>query len=542
MKILAILGWSIVASVIANEVDEDWDDREWRFAFPDDEQENNENQCMGEKMTLRAGEATSLKSHSSYGRNAYDDGYRCRWIFKPVDCNLSLVCYMRTRKGNSGCSGGDYLRIMKGGDDGVNFQKKYCGRRTASLKFAGDETVKMVFKSTNNARQRPDRLDGWTCKVVCLKPSRPSAKPTTTPINFLNELMTARPSNSVTTTSTTTETTTHSTSTTTTKATSTTTQMTTTTTQQPDKCQCGKIPDHVLDRWNSGRTIGRIICPSGQKCNSGPLPWQVGLTSPGRTKPWCGGTLINSRYVLSAAHCLEDPRRRKAGKLIVTLGDQDWSVSGEWPDMQVGVEKVTLHPKFRQGALFNFDFAIIKLNRPIDFEQYDWIRPACLPNDNRDYVNQIATVSGWGVTDPDTRRQSTVLQSVEVDILSMSDCLKGYNSKDITPNMICARAPGADACYGDSGGPLTIQQGGRAVLVGVVSWGLECARPQWPGVYSRVSSVMEWVRANTADAEFCADSAPVRRAKMDKKWINDPKIRMPESKPEYENRGSRRAG
>lgn len=277
-----------------------------------------------------------------------------------------------------------------------------------------------------------------------------------------------------------------------------------------------------------GRSIdGRIICPHGQTCESIPLPWQVGLTSPGRTKPWCGGTLINSRYVLSAAHCLEDPRRRKAGKLIITLGDHDWSVSGEWPDMQIGVEKVTLHPKFRQGALFNFDYAIIKLNRPIDFKRYDWIRPVCLPQGNSDYVNHTGTVSGWGVVDADTKRQSTVLQSVDVNILTMKECLKGYASKDITSNMICARAPGADACYGDSGGPMTVQEGGRAVLAGVVSWGLECARPQWPGVYSRVTSVMDWVRANTAQAEFCADSAA---------------IRMPEPRPNYDNRGNRRAG
>jgi len=530
MKIVTLLGLSIVSTVIANEIDDDWDDREWRFAFPDDDQIS-ANQCQGEKMTLRAGEATALKSHSSYGRNAYDDGYSCRWIFQPIDCNLSLVCYMRTRKGKGGCSGGDYLRIMKGGDDGVNFQKKYCGRRTASLKFAGQETVKMVFKSSNNARKRPDRLDGWTCKVVCLKPSRPSAKPTTTPINFLNDLITARP-----TTSTSTEMITQTTSTTT-KTTSTTTATTTTTkrttTQPINTCQCGKIPEQVISRWEklgrrTGRGIdGRIICPHGETCDSMPLPWQVGLTSPGRTKPWCGGTLINSQYVLSAAHCLEDPRRRKAGKLVVTLGDHDWTVSGEWPDMQIGVEKVTLHPKFRQGALFNYDYAIIKLNRPVDFERYDWIRPACLPQGNRDYVNTTGTVSGWGVIDPDTKRQSTVLQSVEVDIMSVKDCIKSYNTKDITSNMICARAPGADACYGDSGGPLTVQQSGRAVLAGVVSWGLECARPQWPGVYSRVTSVLEWVRANTRGAEWCADTAA---------------IRMPEPRPNYDNRGNRRAG
>ena len=528
MKIVAILGLAIMSRGRADEIDDDWDDREWRFAFPDDDQIS-ANQCQGEKMTLRAGEATSLKSHSSYGRNAYDDGYRCRWIFKPIDCNLSLVCYMRTRKGSNGCSGGDYLRIMKGGNDGVNFHKKYCGRRTASLKFSGDETVKMVFKSARNARKRPDRLDGWTCKVVCLKPSRPSSKPTTTPINFLNDLVTAQPASSIPTTST--QTTSSTSTTTRTTSTSTTTRRTTT--EPVNTCQCGKIPDGVIQRWEklrrSGRSFrsSRIICPHGQSCESVPLPWQVGLTSPGRSKPWCGGTLINSRYVLSAAHCLEDPRRRKPGKLIVTLGDHDWTVSGEWPDMQIGVEEVKLHPKFRQGALFNYDYAIIKLNRPVDFQRYDWIRPACLPQGNRDYVNHTARVSGWGVIDPDTKKQSTVLQSIEVDIMSNKECVKGYNSKDITSNMICARAPGADACYGDSGGPLTVQEEGRAVLAGVVSWGLECARPQWPGVYSRVTSVMDWVRENTRQAEFCSDSAA---------------IRMPEPRPYHDNRGDRRAG
>jgi hypothetical protein len=533
MRILLLIGLPVISMVIGDEIDDDWDDREWRFAFPDEDQIS-ANQCQGEKITLRAGEATALKSHSSYGRHAYDDGYRCRWIFKPIDCNLSLVCYMRTRKGSRGCSGGDYLRIMKGGVDGVNFHKKYCGRRTTSLKFSGDETVKMVFKSTRTARKRPDRLDGWTCKVVCLKPSRPSTKPPTTPINFLNELATAQPTSTATITST--KTTDFTSTTTTSTSTTTATSTSTTTTEEPNSCQCGKIPDQVVQRWEKlGRSklVGRssrserIICPHGQSCESMPLPWQVGLTSPGRTKPWCGGTLVNSRYVLSAAHCLEDPRRRKPGKLIVTLGDHDWTVSGEWPDMQIGVEQVILHPQFRQGALFNYDYAIIKLNRPIDFQRYDWIRPVCLPQGSRDYVNSTGTVSGWGVTDPDTKRQSTVLQSIEVDIMSNRDCVKGYNSKDITPNMICARAPGADACYGDSGGPLTVQERGRAVLAGVVSWGLECARPQWPGVYSRVTSVMDWVRQNTRQAEFCSDSAA---------------IRMPEPRPGYNNRGDRRAG
>lgn len=272
------------------------------------------------------------------------------------------------------------------------------------------------------------------------------------------------------------------------------------------------------------------MCPKGHVCDSPPIPWQVGLTSPGRSKPWCGGSLINSRYVLTAAHCLEDPRRRKSGKLLITLGDHDWSVTGEWPEMKVGVEDIILHPQFREGALFNYDYAIVKLNRNIDFRRYDWIRPVCLPSGYNDYVDYNATVSGWGVVDAKTKQQATSLQAVDVKTMTVNDCKHNYkyNAKDITKNMLCARSPGADACYGDSGGPLTVLEDDRVVLAGVVSWGLDCAQPQWPGVYSRVTSALDWVRANTRDGEFCGDVEHRTR---------------PEGRPiSFDNRGSRRAG
>merc|ERR1719471_1142047 len=198
-------------------IQQDWDDEEWssresRFTFPRDEDE-----CQGERMTLQSGETAIIKSHRSFGQKSYPNKFRCRWIFKPVQCDLNLVCYMKTRtQSRWNCEGSDYLRIMKGTDSSVEgnsivkFHKKYCGKRTASLKFSGNETLKLVFKSVPEPKQIPSKLDGWTCKVVCVNPSRPSQPDTTTQSSATS-------------------------------------------------CMCGQITDGAKRRWKS-KNRGKIIC------------------------------------------------------------------------------------------------------------------------------------------------------------------------------------------------------------------------------------------------------------------------------------------
>ena len=492
------------------DIRDDWDDsrrNSKQLSFPSDQEED---QCSGERMSLRPGETAVIKSHRSFGKSGYSNGYRCKWSFKPVQCDLSLVCYIKTRVKRGGVCGGDYLRVMKGqdpetrgGTSRVSFHKKYCGKRTASLKFSGGDTLKLVFKASEGANLAATNADGWTCKVVCSNPSHSRPRPTTTE-SILDQLATARPV--TTTAATTTSTTTSSTTTTTTSTTSTTAPAV-----SSPSCECGVTPESARRRWETlPRKLGKIICPSGQDCDSAPVPWQVGITTRGRgQRPWCGGSVINSRHVLSAAHCFEDRRRRDTRRMAVTLGDLDWTEEGEWPRMSVGVTELVMHPGFRKGALFNNDFAILKLDQPLDFATHDWIRPACLPDISYglgNYEGEVARVTGWGWTNPDVSSQAGSLQSVQVDIMSNAECVSEYSSKEITDNMVCARSPGADACYGDSGGPLTLDWAGRAVLVGVVSWGRECARPQWPGVYSRVSRVTQWLRDNTRGlgAQWCA--------------------------------------
>jgi trypsin len=111
-------------------------------------------------------------------------------------------------------------------------------------------------------------------------------------------------------------------------------------------------------------------------------------------------------------------------------------------------------------------------------------------------VGTNVVVTGWGRTS-EGGSSSTTLRQVTVQIINQSTCNSAYSAHGgVSSNMICAGVPGGgrDACQGDSGGPL-ITTNPRS-LVGIVSWGVGCARPQFPGVYARVSSVCNWIIAN----------------------------------------------
>jgi len=106
------------------------------------------------------------------------------------------------------------------------------------------------------------------------------------------------------------------------------------------------------------------------------------------------------------------------------------------------------------------------------------------------------TVMGWGNTRDSffNGRPSDILLEVEVDIVSNAECNSDYGG-GVTSNMICAAREGKDACQGDSGGPLVVRGADytQDVVVGIVSWGIGCANPRYPGVYSRISQGYDWI-------------------------------------------------
>ncbi|XP_054265999.1 trypsin-1-like [Macrosteles quadrilineatus] len=259
-------------------------------------------------------------------------------------------------------------------------------------------------------------------------------------------------------------------------------------------CVCGQY----------GRKM-RIV--GGEEAESHEFPWIVLLSY--RDKFYCGGTLITSKHVLTAAHCTQQIRKEH---VKVTVGEHNRSDNDTAQIRRV--VKMTPHKQFSL-ATFNHDIAVLELDKPVTFSD-NAIKPACLPlTDEEDYIGRAATVAGWGRL-AERKKTSDSLQKVAVPIIPLEECRgKGYPRTKITDNMICAGYPEGkkDACQGDSGGPLhALDANNVTEVIGIVSWGRGCARPNYPGVYTRVAKYMDWINERL-DGECRCTRRPANRTR-----------------------------
>jgi len=237
-------------------------------------------------------------------------------------------------------------------------------------------------------------------------------------------------------------------------------------------------------------------------------PWQVGLVSKNSDRVWCGGSLINDQWVLTAAHCTAGESTRS---MQILLGEHDYESDTEADSVRSNIAQIVDHPNYNSRTLNN-DYSLVKLAQPIIFADHPHIRPICLPeDDSEDFNDMLATVTGWGTTSSGGSL-SNELREVEVEVISNSECDNKYPNEDITQYMLCAGVPqgGKDSCQGDSGGPLVSAGTGDGETpgenyehIGVVSWGYSCADARYPGVYARTSKRLSWISSTTAGATTC---------------------------------------
>jgi|GEM_PF-2487406 len=236
---------------------------------------------------------------------------------------------------------------------------------------------------------------------------------------------------------------------------------------------------------------GAIV--GGRAARNGAWPWQIALFQRGRFI--CGGSIVNERWVVTAAHCVE---RAPASDFQVLAGTNDRTSGGT----RVAVAGVVVHPRYNRKTEDN-DIALLNLASPLRQRPIGLITPA--QESRFAAAGTRATITGWGATSEGggTPRR---LQEARVPIRAQAYCRRSYGANAITARMLCAgrNSGGVDSCQGDSGGPLVVQNAaGGWLLAGVTSWGEGCARPNRPGVYTRVSQFNDWIRSHVEGGSSC---------------------------------------
>ncbi|KAE8630601.1 hypothetical protein XENTR_v10000889 [Xenopus tropicalis] len=278
----------------------------------------------------------------------------------------------------------------------------------------------------------------------------------------------------------------------------------------------GVICDYIIKKstFAANKELSPLVCGSrlqhrrpkriigGKNSVRGGWPWQVALrlkSSHGDGRLLCGATLISSCWVLTAAHCFKR-YGNNTRSYVIRVGDYHTLVPEEYEE-DMTIQQIIIHNDYRPDGN-DYDIALIRLHGTAEqcVQLSTHVLPACLPL-RRERPQKTASncyITGWGDTG---RAYSRTLQQATVTLLPKRVCEERYRSQ-FTGRMLCAGSvktqKHVDSCQGDSGGPLVCERsGGSWIVYGVTSWGYGCGVKDSPGVYTKVSAFIPWIKSVT---------------------------------------------
>ncbi|KAM9733549.1 transmembrane protease serine 4a isoform 1-T1 [Menidia menidia] len=249
-------------------------------------------------------------------------------------------------------------------------------------------------------------------------------------------------------------------------------------------CSSGSVVSLTCSDCGQVGSQDRVV--GGTDASIEDWPWQVSLQRDGQHK--CGGSLVSPSWVVTAAHCFTGSNRALTRWRVVSGRTFISPIGGSY------VDRVVLNGDY-DAEKNDYDIALMRLSSPIRVGVSQ--KPICLPPQPFGLsAGASMVVTGWGYLE-ENGNVSPSLQKGRIPLISQSKCSSPsiYGSY-VTPRMICAGflEGKVDACQGDSGGPLVHFASSQWNLVGVVSWGVGCARENKPGVYCNVEEMLGWIR------------------------------------------------
>jgi len=245
---------------------------------------------------------------------------------------------------------------------------------------------------------------------------------------------------------------------------------------------------------NANIINGNVVNPPGK------YPWQASLQQGhSGARHICGGSVLDNRWILTAAHCVENKRARDLS-IVVGMHDQRGQ---QGQPKRYNIQQIVSHDRYNQGqGVMPNDIALIQVSRDIQMNQY--VQPIAIDKDGEFDGSSTCVISGWGNTktggrwDNSGSRPAQVLQEASTRLLSPQECKANREvpggADSIYPGIICVFTGRSGGCQGDSGGPLHCKNGnGQFKLVGATSWGLQTCAINSPTMYTRVSAFASWI-------------------------------------------------